>query len=334
MDKINDDFAATMARFASNKIVIYRQPHRRIISDRQRIQNEINFEKKEYNGYMSKATKSYITKKIDTWYQACKYYNRYHARNNQASKKILTFLTLTLPAVQAHTDNEIKRECLNHFIIACTRSGRFTHYFWRSEAQKNGNIHFHFLIDSYFDKIELQKIWCKCVERLGYVKAYQDVHGFKLPPCTQIQVIPPTQTIIDYVTKYVGKSEVSRKIEGRIWGMSDSLRNILPSTELVDNQIESRINKYIDDDRKNVYEDENCMVVKIRWELRQKYEYDFRKDVLEKFEKANCMYLYFGNDLPINVLYPVKKKDTVKLAENIKFETKWQQLGFDFGNNL
>lgn len=334
MDLTNDDFACVMARFASNKIVMYRERYNRFPSEHQKLQSEINFEKKTFNGYMSKQTKSYITKILDVWFMTCKYWNRYHAKSNQSSKKLLTFLTLTLPAKQIHTDNEIKRECLNHFIIACVRSGFFKYYFWRAEKQKNGNIHFHLLIDSYFDKIKLQEIWCKCIEKLGYIKAYQDVYGCKLPPCTQIQEIPQNQSIIDYVVKYVGKNECELKVEGRIWGMSDQLRNLMPPKALCDNQTMKKIDQFVENDKSNVYQDDNCTVVKIKWENRQKYEFTFRADVIDVFLKANCSYLYFDGFEPVAVLFPKKPKPVPKCQiDNIKL-TKWQQQSFNFENNL
>lgn len=333
MNLTNDDFACVMARFASNKIVMYRDRYNRFPSEHQRLQSQINFEKKEYNGYMSKSTKSYITKILDVWFMTCKYWNRHYSNSTQASKKILTFLTLTLPAIQIHTDNEIKRECLNHFIITCQRSGRFKYYFWRAEKQKNGNIHFHLLIDSYFDKIELQQIWCRCIERLGYIAAYQERFGNKLPPCTHIQVIPSNQSVIDYVVKYVGKNECELKVQGRIWGMSDELRNLIPPKALVDNELMSKIDQYVDDNKSNVYDDDNCTVVKIKWEHRRAYELSFRSGILDVFDKANCNYLYFDNDLPINILFPksIKKPPT---CQNTTLKlTSWQQMLLNFEND-
>lgn len=334
MDLKNDEFACVMARFASTKIIMYRERYNRFPSEHQKLQSEINFEKKTFNGYMSKQTKSYITKILDLWYQSCKYWNRYYSKSNQASKKKLTFLTLTLPAVQIHTDNEIKRNILNHFIIACQRTGIFDYYFWRAEKQKNGNIHFHLLVDKFIDMVKLQELWCKCLEPYGYIKAYQDVYGSKLPPCTHIAEIPENQNIIDYVVKYVGKNECETKVEGRIWGMSDKLRDLIAPKELVDNEMMKRIDKYVNEDKKNVYDDENCTIVKIDFKLRQKYEYEFRSIVFDRFFKANCSYLYFDGLLPLDVLYPKKEKPKPKCqAFEVKL-TKWRQQSLNFDFNL
>lgn len=334
MNLNNDEFACLMARFASNKVVMYRQRHNYHPSLRQRLQSEVNLEKKTYNGYMSKNTKSYVTKILDLWYMTSKYWNRYYSRSNQASKKKLTFVTLTLPSKQRHTDNEIKRKCLNFFIIASQRSGIFDHYFWRAEKQANGNIHFHLLVDRFIPMEILQKCWCKAVNVLGYVDEYQIKFGEKLPPCTHIAEIPTNQNIIDYVVKYVGKNESDQKVEGRIWGMSDQLRNLLAPCKIVDNSTMSQINKFVKDDCKNVYQDENCTVVRIDFCDRQKYEMTFRSIILDEFFKANCSYLYFNGFLPIDQIYPKTQQKTRAESTQTELKSKWDQLSFDFENNL
>jgi len=86
----------------------------------------------------------------------------------------IAFVTLTLPSQQVHTDNEIKAKCLNQFLIELKKRFKVARYVWRAEKQKNGNIHFHILIDRFVPWQNLRDIWNRIVEKLGYVSRYRD----------------------------------------------------------------------------------------------------------------------------------------------------------------
>lgn len=324
-DTRNDEISHLAARFSSNKIVIYRSYRNNKISLHQEEQAKVNFEKKEYNGYMSRATKSYITKILDNWFLTVRHFNIHLATPAKQAQKKMVFFTLTLPSAQVHTDNEIKRIALNRFIITCQRKGFIEEWFWRAEKQKNGNIHFHFLTDKYFDKKQLQSIWNDCLDKLGYIDRFEEKYKHRNPPTTQIQVVPSGQNIIDYVIKYVGKNEGTDKVLGRIWGMSDKLRNLKSYVEDIADTDEKLINDYIEQDNKNVYQDENCMVVMVQFEKRFDYYKRLEKAGLKRFMSANCNYLYFDNVLPVDALFP-KEIKRISITNNVKESQKIQQF--------
>lgn len=324
-DTRNDEISHLAARFSSNKIVVYRSYRNNKISLHQEEQAKVNFEKKEYNGYLSRATKSYITKILDNWFLTVRHFNIHMALPAKQRQKQMVFFTLTLPSKQIHTDNEIKRQVLNKFVIICQRKGLFEQWFWRAEKQKNGNIHFHFLIDSYFDKKQLQTVWNECLEPLGYINEFEKKYNHRNPPTTQIQVVPSGQNIIDYVIKYVGKNEGTDKVLGRIWGMSDKLRNLKSYVEDIADTDEKLINDYIEQDNKNVYQDENCMVVMVQFEKRFDYYKRLEKSGLKRFMSANCNYLYFDNVLPVDALFP-KEIKRISITNNVKESQKIQQF--------
>jgi len=91
------------------------------------------------------------------------------------SKKI-GFMTLTLPGKQKHSDQEIKSSCLNQFLIEINTIYKIEEYVWRAEKQKNGNIHFHLLINKFIKHEDIKKRWNRIINKLGYVKEYQDKH--------------------------------------------------------------------------------------------------------------------------------------------------------------
>ena len=84
----------------------------------------------------------------------------------------VNFITLTLPAVQAHTDNEIKSKCLNQFLTECRQKFGMRNYVWKAELQGNENIHFHITTDTYIHYETIRTIWNRCIGKLGYVREY------------------------------------------------------------------------------------------------------------------------------------------------------------------
>lgn len=85
----------------------------------------------------------------------------------------VAFITLTLPSKQIHTDNEIKRKCLNSFLIELERYHKVKNFVWRAELQKNGNIHFHILIDKFVHWNDVRNRWNRIINKLGYVDNYR-----------------------------------------------------------------------------------------------------------------------------------------------------------------
>lgn len=98
----------------------------------------------------------------------------------------LTFITLTLPAKQRHSDNEIKKSCLNQFLVELRHNYDIKKYIWKAEKQANGNIHFHIIADNFIQWQDIRSSWNRIVNKLGYVddfeknmrEFYKD--GFKL----------------------------------------------------------------------------------------------------------------------------------------------------------
>jgi len=65
------------------------------------------------------------------------------------AKYKLTFITLTLPSKQAHTDEEIKKVPFANFLQTLRRKYNMKYYIWKAEKQNNGNIHFHIITNSF-----------------------------------------------------------------------------------------------------------------------------------------------------------------------------------------
>src|SRR4030043_602343 len=86
----------------------------------------------------------------------------------------LSVVTLTLSSKQIHPDNIIKAFFLNHFLVEAKKRWNVTRYVWKAEKQKNGNIHFHILLDKFIPWSELRDSWNRIQNKLGYVSRYRE----------------------------------------------------------------------------------------------------------------------------------------------------------------
>lgn len=85
----------------------------------------------------------------------------------------VAFITLTLPSSQIHSDNEIKGSCLNQFLIEVKKRCHVNRYVWRAEKQRNGNIHFHIVVDRFIPYQQVRDMWNRICNKLGYVDRYR-----------------------------------------------------------------------------------------------------------------------------------------------------------------
>jgi len=188
--------------------------------------NSIESKQKEYNGYMSRHTSSKVKRILTAWLTGIEIYNETKKRKYERTQAYITFLTLTLPSEQIHDDNYIKRYMLMPFIEKIKRLYNVEYYFWKAEKQKNNNIHFHLIIDKYIDNKAIQEKWNETLSNYQYIDNFEKKYKHRNPPSTHIRRVEGIANHIDYVIKYCTKDDSASKVEGRIWGISDKLRNI------------------------------------------------------------------------------------------------------------
>ena len=175
-----------------------------------------------------------------------------------------SFITLTLPSKQIHTDKKIK-QCLNNFLTTMRTRFNLKNYVWKAELQENENIHFHLIFDIYIEHTVIRYYWNKALNVLGYVDKYaerfknlslkeyaelrqvpvsQAVSGYLFgrdtdwmsPGTENVKSIQSCEMVSYYLSKYISKDVVSDdvveedlqriKAFGRVWGRSQSLSRI------------------------------------------------------------------------------------------------------------
>ena len=214
----------------------------------------LNRKGKEYSGNMSRATRSRVNKILLNWMSAIQEHMEERHYKRHRCEFYPVFVTLTLSEKQFHDDNYIKRNYLNRFIIEAKRKWKVENYFWRAEPQKNGNIHFHCILDKYIPREELTSTWNSI--QSDYVTAYYQRTGKTDPPSTQVEKIRSLKRVSLYACKYALKGATwstdeegapIRKIEGRIWGCSAALKAVkalvIPVTEPDRDLIEAELKR-------------------------------------------------------------------------------------------
>jgi hypothetical protein len=196
--------------------------------------------KRSAEGKVSKIAQRKISKAIDYMIEVTPEKKIQNRVTGKIMKMKVSFLTLTLPSTQIHSDNEIKEKCLNSFLIEVKKIYKVNYYLWRAEKQENGNLHFHLLIDKYIDYQQLRDRWNRIINKLDYVDNYRNEQlkwhnqGFKVrtellkswpeykqkqayergskshwnsPNSTDIHKLNEQKNIKAYVSKYISKSE-------------------------------------------------------------------------------------------------------------------------------
>ena len=177
-------------------------------------------------GEYSVKSKKRFSSIIKNWISVLEANNLKNYNGRRAIEKDLRFVTLTLSSKQKHNDQFIRRMMLNRFIKIIKLKFSVMSYIYCSESQKNGNIHFHIVIDKYINYKDIQIIWNKIQATYGYIEAFKEKHGHENPNSTDIHSFRKVHSIAAYLIKYFTKDESRRKIDGRLWGSSDNLKQL------------------------------------------------------------------------------------------------------------
>ena len=130
--------------------------------------------KKKFRSEISSTGLKRIEKTIDWFYYLTpkKQINQIHDDRRFSFK--LSFLTLTLPCEQLHTDLFIKKNMLNQLMIRLRKNFNCNNYLWKAEKTKSKNIHFHILLDNYVPYSAVNIYWNSILSTNGYIKKYQE----------------------------------------------------------------------------------------------------------------------------------------------------------------
>lgn len=193
-------------------------------------------------GYLSEVSKTKVRKAINVMLYISDYQKTGIIETKKEFKYKITFITLTLPSKQIHSDSELTKTALHDFLNHLRKHYGLKHYVWKAEKQENGNIHFHITSNIYIHYLNLRELWIKCLKPLGYIDNYQEnmknyhINGFKLnekllshwtveqqisaykygvktnwlnPNCTDIHSVKNIKNLAGYISEYFTKQPLS-----------------------------------------------------------------------------------------------------------------------------
>ena len=171
----------------------------------------------------------------------------------------LNFITLTLPCEQRHSDNVIKKVCLQSFLDKIRKIHGVNHYLWKAELQENGNIHFHITTNRFIPYSDIRDLWNLALAKLEYYQRSPTGSTTAAQTGTQIRSVKNIKNFGAYLAGYFAKSPNQTKkgkpicspkekdenqtysciwevnedgliqripIEGRVYGASESLTKL------------------------------------------------------------------------------------------------------------
>ncbi len=268
---------------SSNRILTYNKPDFIVRDKKGRKDLMKELLKKRHKGNLGMPAIKKITKIVDTWntYIHTAKEKRFNYKKNMDKK--LSLITLTLSASQKNDDKEIKRNLLNRFIIEMQRKKQIINYLWKAEYQKNGNIHFHIVVDKFIEWQWIRSTWNNIQKVNGYLDEYYEKFQNYDPNSTDIHACKNVKNVRKYICKYLTKKGEERENAGRVWGCSDSVREISPVEMIMSKDIELILNKLEQKKDIKVSQNDYCTVFygEIIKELK-KADKDFYQEYVEQ----------------------------------------------------
>lgn len=287
-----------------------------------------------YNGFMSPSTKRRVRTILTTWLTAFDKYNNEYLEGSNVSKRRLTFATLTLSGKQQHDDNWIKRNMLNRMLLALQKKHNVKYYFWRAEKQKNGNIHFHIVVDSYIRNTDLQSEWNSIQADNGYLNEFFAKFKRYNAPSTDIRAISDTVNGINYVMKYISKNpdeleDEKMKVSGRIWGCSKELKELKPYFDLESQDLGNALAKAVKNKDIVLFDSDYFQVYRCDTErFLKKYLPDIYRDYMMYYVNVYAQLYNVHKD---SISFIQERKSRI---ETLKKQPKTGQLAFSFADNI
>jgi len=227
------------------------------ISDKSKVTFESNFKDNDTYGILSNSAQRQMQKALTLMLYANRTLNGKIIEYNN-----ITFVTLTLPSKQVHTDTEIKEFALNQFLIELNtwfRKGdereakanmpkkREFVYIWKAERQENGNIHFHIVMNRTINWTVIQYKWNRILNR-GTVKGcenpfnYVDTYNNRMENLYKSGFVYDPETKSSYDKQRKAYLKQMRKSPSKRWKRPNSI-DIHKLKEI--RNIEKYLSKYI-----------------------------------------------------------------------------------------
>jgi hypothetical protein len=294
-----------------NREVVIKNSTSNYYSEKDDRLNQMLKSKRTAEGYLSLNAKRKLNKAIEYLLYLSAEKKVYNRLTRKTFNFKVAFITLTLSSEQMHSDNEIRKKLLNQMLVEFRKYYNVKNYVWRAEKQKNGNIHFHIIIDRFIPWWELRNRWNRIQNKLGYVDRFKErirmqkrvtKEKYNNPNSVDIHSLYRVRNIKKYLSKYLSKNvknanELTEEekskllVKGRLWGANQELSNVKGARVLVDREIESELIKLIESDNSKVLNEDYYSIIFIDITKLSKKDYpnlisEFEKYVKNTFERT------------------------------------------------
>lgn len=183
--------------------------------------------KKAYSGNTTKASMKRLRQAILLIIEQAEEKTAINFKTKKPYTYKIAFVTLTLPAPQLDiTDSQIHKKCFIPWLLRMRRRYGLRTYVWRREKQKNGNVHYHIIIDVWIDHANIRSHWNSCLEKLGFISRFHKKHSHSDPNSTDVHSIRKVKNLAAYMVKYLTKqAKANVAIEGKLWDCSINLKS-------------------------------------------------------------------------------------------------------------
>lgn len=158
-------------------------------------------------GKLSRKAASRLQNAIRLLVHTAKRKKVYQKSTNKWFSFKLSFITLTLPSAQMHSDKEIHEKIFKSFIRQLRNDKKEFLYLYKAEVQDNGNLHYHVTTNSFIHYQNLRERWNQCCEKLGYVSR----SGIANPNSTDVHSVKNGDELERYLVSYCTKKDLYKK---------------------------------------------------------------------------------------------------------------------------
>lgn len=154
-------------------------------------------------------------------------------------KHLCTFVTLTLPAEQRHTDRQLCSQLINPFFVWARKQKSVRYYIWKKELQANGNLHFHIIWDKAVNWRDIRNEWNKLCNK-GYVKGIEHPFDYVDRYCAKWSQVHANGFNREYVREYVStlattEMEINEQMDA--WEAQTGRQMTTPEYDRLQNEI-------------------------------------------------------------------------------------------------
>lgn len=214
------------AALRDKAVFIYKQREAGIGSNSVRKQSINNLRLKYTSQGLSNTAKKDIRRRVDNWQWAVTASQKLWSKGRERRRRYFVLITLTLPAKQNEPDNVVKRKYLNVWLQNLERVHKGINWLWVAESQKNGNIHFHVVVDRYVQFEWIKRSWNRVMSNGDYISRFRAKFGHSDAPSVNVHGQKSMGNPAAYITKYLTGDKFVRELEGRKWGCCDRLRGL------------------------------------------------------------------------------------------------------------